>query len=486
MPKNILIFSDGTGQIGGLKPDQRLSNVYKMYRAMRPGPSSPIKPSEQVAYYDPGLGAGEVETMSLRRVRNMLEAAVGTGIDDNVIDCYEKIISYYEPGDKILLFGFSRGAYTVRSLANVMNLCGVPTRMPDGSPVPRYGPKLREIASHAVKSVYNHGAGKPRGLEPHLTQREEMGRRFRVKYGSSPVEGPDVEGNVQPTFIGVFDTVAALGDRLVSWVVYCVMTLVFLGLLSSLWFGWSTWMQVAFTGAFLGIAGWYATVLKSQFKYFSPDETRPLRLANPLHWPSIYKHGHMAWWNRKNYDRWLDSGVRFARHALAIDEHRHDFPRVHWASTSEEKKMEGKQPEWLKQVWFAGCHSDIGGSYPEPESRLSDIALNWMVEELKECVPDTKICEDNLVRSPDPLGLQHEETFMFDSGLPGIKKKWKFGPRIVEDQFELHQSVVARLQATAVPQVGEMKPYRPPQLSTHRTASGYYSESVSNDATPAR
>lgn len=39
--KLILIFPDGTGQVGGLRPDQRLSNVYKMYRAMRPDPDSP-------------------------------------------------------------------------------------------------------------------------------------------------------------------------------------------------------------------------------------------------------------------------------------------------------------------------------------------------------------------------------------------------------------------------------------------------------------
>ncbi|WP_206680568.1 phospholipase effector Tle1 domain-containing protein [Neoaquamicrobium sediminum] len=59
MPKTILIFSDGTGQIGGMKPDERLSNVYKMYRAMRPGPDSPIDPKRQFAFYDAGLGAGE-------------------------------------------------------------------------------------------------------------------------------------------------------------------------------------------------------------------------------------------------------------------------------------------------------------------------------------------------------------------------------------------------------------------------------------------
>ncbi|MFX0547620.1 T6SS phospholipase effector Tle1-like catalytic domain-containing protein [Roseovarius sp. S1116L3] len=110
MPKNILIFSDGTGQIGGVRPDQRLSNVYKMYRAMRPGPSSPINPAEQICFYDPGLGAGEVGGLTLKRIRNVLSAAVGTGIDENVIDCYEKIIANYEPGDRIILIGFSRGA----------------------------------------------------------------------------------------------------------------------------------------------------------------------------------------------------------------------------------------------------------------------------------------------------------------------------------------------------------------------------------------
>ena len=69
MPKNICIFSDGTGQVGGLRPDQKLSNVYKLYRAMRPGPSSPISPADQVCFYDPGLGAGEVGGLTLAKRR---------------------------------------------------------------------------------------------------------------------------------------------------------------------------------------------------------------------------------------------------------------------------------------------------------------------------------------------------------------------------------------------------------------------------------
>lgn len=51
MPKNIVIFSDGTGQAGGVRPDQQLSNIYKLYRVCRTGPDSPIDPSHQLASY---------------------------------------------------------------------------------------------------------------------------------------------------------------------------------------------------------------------------------------------------------------------------------------------------------------------------------------------------------------------------------------------------------------------------------------------------
>src|SRR5438270_2026674 len=54
--RNIVIFSDGTGQDGGVHPEQRLSNVYKLYRAARVGPDNDIDPDAQVAFYDPGLG----------------------------------------------------------------------------------------------------------------------------------------------------------------------------------------------------------------------------------------------------------------------------------------------------------------------------------------------------------------------------------------------------------------------------------------------
>src|SRR3546814_20160158 len=79
MSKTILIFADGTGQLGGIRADQRLSTIYKMYRAMRPGPHSPIRPSEQVAFYAPVLGSADRGPLPQAYVRTDFAAALGPG-----------------------------------------------------------------------------------------------------------------------------------------------------------------------------------------------------------------------------------------------------------------------------------------------------------------------------------------------------------------------------------------------------------------------
>ncbi len=471
MVKNICIFSDGTGQMGGARPDQRLSNVYKMYRAMRPGPDSPISPKKQIAFYDPGLGTGENDGV-FGRIKPILESAVGTGIDHNIIDCYEQIIAHYEPGDRVLLFGFSRGAYTVRALANVMNLCGIPTQMPDGTPIPRHGPGLRKIAKDAVKFVYNHGAGKPRGQNPYFLNREELGRRFRRKYSSFPIEGEDVQGNVQPTFIGVFDTVASLRTAVVRALVWGVTIFVTGAFAIGFFSGWSWWILSPLAVLLGSLLYQLGSLLADNFKFFSEDPDRKLKLSRPSDWPQIWKTGHFAAWNKRNYDKWLDPDVQHARHAMAIDEDRADFPRVRWASKKAAIETAKREPKWLKQVWFPGCHSDIGGSYPEAESRLSDIALDWMVDELKDCVPSIEINENALNRSPDPLGLQHREEAMVKVG--PLQIRWKTGIREVGDDFPLHASVLERMKAVSVAQNTEVKPYRPAQLKNRRELKGHY------------
>jgi hypothetical protein len=255
--------------------------------------------------------------------------------------------------------------------------------MPDGSPVPRYGPGLRKIAKDAVKFVYNHGAGKPRGQDPYFKNREELGKRFRKKYSSFPLVGEENQGNVQPTFIG----------SSTRWH-HCERQL------SAPWSGAShvrgrgrLWPQALHSD---GLGFWFVplgvllvallwqlgSLLLDNFKYFSDDPERKLKLWRPTDWPQILKTGHFAAWNkRKTTTSGLDPDVQHARHAMAIDEgDRADFPRVGWASKAAAIETKDREPKWLKQVWFPGCHSgDIGGSYPEAESRLSDIApsIGW-------------------------------------------------------------------------------------------------------------
>jgi len=130
MAKNIIIFSDGTGQAGGILPDEKRSNIYKLFRATRCGPDTDIDPGRQVTFYDAGLGsevAGGAFFLSraYRWLRKIASQATGLGITNNIVDCYAAILTLWEPGDRIFLFGFSRGAYTVRCLAAVLSFCGV-------------------------------------------------------------------------------------------------------------------------------------------------------------------------------------------------------------------------------------------------------------------------------------------------------------------------------------------------------------------------
>src|ERR1700691_560337 len=130
MSRKILIFADGTGNEGGLLPDESRTNVYKLYRATRTGPDSAIDPSEQIAFYVSGIGTPPPgkQTPMWRRLQDGIEQGIGQGLKQKISECYAAIISVWKPGDRIYLFGFSRGAYTVRCLAHILEVCGIPTR----------------------------------------------------------------------------------------------------------------------------------------------------------------------------------------------------------------------------------------------------------------------------------------------------------------------------------------------------------------------
>lgn len=472
MSKNILIFSDGTGQAGGVRPDQQLSNIYKLYRATRIGPDSPINPAQQVAFYDAGLGtdddAGQMVLGSLMFLRKLLASATGRGITRNITDCYEAIMNAYEPGDRIYLFGFSRGAYTARCVAGVLSLCGVPTKNKHGAPLRRYCSETRAIADEAVRKVYEHGAGKP--AADYDDERNELGRRFREKYGSGTLDAP----NAEPYFIGVFDAVASLGAtglvRLGIWaaLVGGALALCYLAaMLANVAVDWDT-TNSFFAFAGLGLVFFLLSSLRSTVKII-----RDFPRKGSFRW-------HIAKWNMKNYDKRLSGAVPFVRHALAIDETRAHFPRVPWGfKNSSRQNVEG-EPEWFEQIWFAGNHSDIGGSYPEEESRLSDIALRWMVEHATALPHPLLVDGSRLNLFPDPAALQHCEVESRRDAYPGWWPKtwratWPEKPRVEVLNAPLHESVFVRFALPSVCQRGQISPYRPATLREDCRLQQYYS-----------
>ena len=179
------------------------------------------------------------------------------------------------------------------------------------------------------------------------------------------------------------------------------------------------------------------------------------------------------------YDKHLDNAVWYARHAMSIDENRADFARVQWGSTKNHGPARpDSYPDWLDQIWFAGVHSDIGGGYAQNESRLSDIALEWMVR-AAENLPDERTPSGNGIKvdrrflklSPDARGPQH------DAREPGYLWgliKWTKGQRPIDSDAILHPSVYERFAADKVQHFYAMEPYRPENLSKHVNLTQYY------------
>ncbi len=118
MKKKIILFADGTWNKPEQKDRDRVSpsNVVKMARALDVYDSDGL---EQRRFYDRGVGT---EGGLLIKIAGGL---TGLGISQNIKDLYEFLINNYEHDDKVYCFGFSRGAYTVRSLSGLIYKCGL-------------------------------------------------------------------------------------------------------------------------------------------------------------------------------------------------------------------------------------------------------------------------------------------------------------------------------------------------------------------------
>lgn len=123
--KNIVLCFDGTDNTFGPEP---FSNVLKLYRMLETSDSK-----VQICYYQPGIGTslqydaefGWSRYLSWRRLKMTVDSMVAYTLDYHMIKAYQYLMDHYEPGDRIIMFGFSRGAFIARLLAGMIERVGL-------------------------------------------------------------------------------------------------------------------------------------------------------------------------------------------------------------------------------------------------------------------------------------------------------------------------------------------------------------------------
>lgn len=277
--KNILVFCDGTGNKFIDDPDApgSNSNVVKLYTTLKID-------GRQVAYYHPGVGTAGDPTAKhwLSEKWSVLKGlAFASGFKDNVFDAYRYLMETFEEGDRVYLFGFSRGAYTVRALGGLLDGYGLLYRGNEGH--------LQYAWNEYVRQ---HNDRKRHHVQPNQRFKETFSRPGFCIH-----------------FMGIWDTVSSVG-----WI------------------------------------------------------SSPLRLFSVAH----------------------NSIIQTGRHAISIDERRCFYRNNLWIGADQSQVTKTPAADYvsprqdLLQIWFAGVHSDIGGSYQQKESVLSNVALNWLIGEAQK------------------------------------------------------------------------------------------------------
>ena len=196
--KRIVILCDGTWNSADAETP---TNVVKLAQALRPIDPTGIV---QVPIYIQGVGNGEGVTRLSRLLDKTLGGAFGLGLLEKVVDAYRHLVFLYEPGDEVYVFGFSRGAYTARSLVGFLRSSGIVPRdeiQKISTAVTRYRqrdkdefhPSSEESHKFRAYELHSYVATSPKEQSWRETEGIEPGPLLLVEY------------------VGVWDSVGALG-----------------------------------------------------------------------------------------------------------------------------------------------------------------------------------------------------------------------------------------------------------------------------------
>lgn len=291
--KNIILCSDGTGNSGG---KTRGTNVWRIFNAIE----RHRKDVPQITYYDDGVG-----TENLRWVR-LASGAFGWGISRNLQQLYSFLIMNYVEGDNVFLFGFSRGAFTVRSLAGMVCRCG----LFDREWFLDLSFEKRDRALRRVRMAYRSAA-----VVPSVKDEENPDQKVqRVRKALNLNDLKFRNKHVPIHFLGVWDTVDAVG--------------------------------VPFDE--IKVVDWLSRRL---FKH---------RLWG-FHDRTLSKHVHHAYQALA-----LDDERRTFHPNIWSEPNTLDEPPAEPGAESRAGGCEMTR----QQVWFVGAHSNVGGGYPKDSLSL--------------------------------------------------------------------------------------------------------------------
>lgn len=289
MAKKIVILADGTGN--GLLV--QVSNICRLSQSLD------LSQKDQLIYYIPGVGTQSFKPLA------MLDGATGLGVPANVRKLYRFLCWNWEPGSEIYMFGFSRGAFTIRTLVDFIDKEGLLPTMYDGK---RFSHGDMQRNSSAAWRAY---CTKDQARDTNVWVRLG-GRRIRdtvvtlsnwifkhPSYASirkyvndhCPERGPE---KICVSFLGLFDTVEAYGVPV--------------------------------------------------------EEMRAA--LHVLVWPINFGEDHA-----------ISQSVKRVRQALSLDDERRTFHPIRVSLQADDH-----QTKRVEEVWFAGVHSDVGGGYPDDMS----------------------------------------------------------------------------------------------------------------------
>lgn len=386
--KKLVIFADGTGNAFSVQE----SNVWRLYQAL--DKSEKPEGLQQIARYIPGVGT------SGNKLIRYLDGITGFGVPSNARKLYRFLCWNWEPDDEIYLFGFSRGAFTVRTLASMIYRQGLmPRCVPEGPDGAMRIVGKSEMQRNVVAAwrayrwktapLVEEGKSALNPLNWKMNPLIEAGRYLRngsvwlkrramVQAQHATVlqqRHPDAQdGIVTIRLMGVFDTVEAYGLPVKE------------------------------------LSG----------------------LVNRLIWPLKFRNFACS------------RVVRKVRHALALDDERLTFLPLRFDQSTVPPGQE------IQELWFAGMHSDVGGGYPDNAVSLDPLV--WMKSEAQL----QELRFDELIMMRHERG-RYPQAQIHDSRA-GLASLYRYAPRKFEppsaDRSETHGSPVLHHSAARKMQVG--------------------------------